>query len=438
MTKSDQPSRFGIRGPMLHFVDSPFETAERNALEFFANGLLVISEGHVERMGRADDVIREFPTLEIREHYDQQHLVMPGFVDAHTHYSQSNIVGAYGEQLLDWLQKYTFPEEAKFANADYAVRVAEFAIDQLLSAGTTTAMAFPTVHTESVDALFSVAQKNRMRLISGKVMMDRSAPNAVLDSPELSYTESKQLIERWHNKPGTRLQYAITPRFAITSSPAQLEVAGALKQEFPDLHIQTHLSENTFEIQEVARLFPESAGYLDVYDRFGLLSAQTVFAHCVHLRADEVDRIAETGSSVAMCPSANLFLGSGLFDLRRATDAEISVGIGTDIGAGTSFSMLQTLGDAYKMLQLQNQSLSAAKGFYLATLGGAKALGIDKHIGNFAIGKEADFIVLDTHATPLLESRMADVNDVLEKLFVLMTVGDDRVIEDTYLLGQRY
>ena len=361
-------------------------------------------------------------------------LLLPGFVDAHVHYPQTEMIGAFGEQLLEWLTTYTFPVESQFADADYAQEIAQFFVNQLISHGTTTALVFCTLHPASAEALFSEALRLNMRLIAGKVMMDRNAPDYLLDTAESSYVQSKQLIERWHGN--GRLLYAITPRFAPTSTPEQLAMARRLREEFPTTYLHTHLCENKDEIAWVKSLFPAHKGYLDVYHQHGLTGHNCVFAHCVHLEEQEWDCLKETNSTIAFCPTSNLYLGSGLFKLHKAWRKQVKVGMGTDIGAGTTFNMLQTLNEAYKVMQLQGERLSAYQAFYLATLGGAHSLGLDEKIGSFAVGKEADFVVLDPVATPLQQLRYDNSTTLRDKLFVLLTLGDDRSIYRTYVDGQ--
>jgi len=305
----------------------------------------------------------------------------------------------------------------------------------LLRNGTTTAGVFATIHPESVDAIFSAAQKRDMCLISGKVMMDRNAPDFICDTAESSYRQSVELIKRWHQQ--GRAHYAVTPRFAPTSSPEQLEAAGQLLQEFPDLYLQSHVAENHDEVAWVKKLFPERRSYLDVYDHFGLLGPRSVYAHCLHLDTADRERMAQSGAAMAFCPTSNLFLGSGLFDLNEADKYKIRVGIATDVGGGTSFSMLQTLNEAYKVSQMAGQTLSPMKAFYLATLGGAKSLYLDQTIGNFEVGKAADFVVLDLQATPLMQRRMARSDSISDTLFALMMLGDDRSVHATHVMGKR-
>ncbi|WP_239955027.1 guanine deaminase [Pantoea sp. Z09] len=361
-------------------------------------------------------------------------LIVPGFVDTHIHYPQTEMIGAYGEQLLQWLDQYTFPVESQYHCADHAAAMSAFFLQQLLANGTTSALVFGTVHPQSVEALFSAAEALEMRLIAGKVMMDRHAPDALLETPEQSYADTQALIERWHGR--GRLSYALTPRFAPTSSPALLEKVQQLRQRYPDVWLHTHLSENPEEVAWVKALFPQHDGYLDVYHRHQLTGRRSLFAHCLHLEEKEWQCLHDTDSAIAFCPTSNLFLGSGLFNLKRSWQQGVRIGIGTDVGAGTTFNMLQTMGEAYKVGQLQQYRLSAAEAFYHATLGGAHALDLHHHIGNFAPGKEADFVVLDPAVSPLQRLRIDNSKDIWERLFVLMTLGDDRNIAQTWVNGR--
>ena len=423
-----------IRGNFLDVtrtISNPEEI--ESALRFVEDGLLLISEGKVVWFGTWEEGKSRVPdSIRVRDYRGK--LIVPGFVDTHIHYPQSEMVGAYGEQLLEWLNKHTFPTERRYKDLEYAREMASFFLKQLLRNGTTTALVFGTVHPESANALFEAASGINMRMIAGKVMMDRNAPEWLLDDAESSYQESKQLIERWHKN--RRLLYAITPRFAPTSTPEQLAMAQRLREEYPDTWVHTHLCENKDEIAWVKELFPERKNYLDVYHHYGLTGKNSVFAHCIHLEEEEWDCLHKTESTIAFCPTSNLYLGSGLFNLQKAWRKKIKVGIGTDIGAGTTFNMLQTLNEAYKVMQLQGYRLSAYEAFYLATLGGAHSLGLDNFIGNFDIGKEADFVVLEPTATPLQQLRYDNSVSLMDKLFVLITLGDDRSIYRTYVDGQ--
>jgi guanine deaminase len=421
------------RSAILDSLGDPAELGIENSYRYFEDGLMIIEEGKIKALGKASELLHTLPAEVPVQQYDNA-LIIPGFIDTHIHYPQIGMIASYGEQLLDWLENYTFPAEEKFADKQHAREVSEAFLTELLRNGTTTALVFGTVHPESVDAFFSCAEQKNLRMIAGKVMMDRNAPQSLTDTPDSSYRDSKALIERWHGK--GRLHYAVTPRFAPTSTPEQLAIAGKLLTEYDDLYMHTHLSENQNEIAWVKELFPEQTGYLDVYDHHKLLGKRSVFAHGVHLCEDECQRLADTDSAIAFCPTSNLFLGSGLFNLPQAEQYKIKVGMGTDVGAGTSFSMLQTLNEAYKVMQLQGKKLHPFKSFYLATLGGAQALALDQHIGNLEPGTDADFVVLDYHATPLLKYRMTQASSLEERLFVMMTLGDDRAVKHTFAMGQ--
>ncbi|BBB29266.1 guanine deaminase [Neptunomonas japonica] len=421
------------RAAIIHTLEDPAKVGIDASYQYFEDGLLVVENGLIKAVGHAEALLSTLAADTPVTVYNNA-LITPGFIDTHIHYPQTGMIASYGEQLLDWLNNYTFPEEHKFADKSYADNVAEIFLTELLRNGTTTALVFGTVHPQSVDAFFEAAQSRNVRMIAGKVMMDRNAPDTLTDTPESSYQDSKNLIERWHGK--GRLHYAVTPRFAPTSSDEQLTLAGKLLKEYPELYMHTHLSENKQEIEWVKALFPDQNGYLDVYDHFDLLGERSVFAHGVHLCDDECKRLAETDSALAFCPTSNLFLGSGLFDLAKTEQHNIKVGLGTDVGAGTSFSMLQTLNEAYKVMQLQGEKLNPFKSLYLATLGGARALKLEEKIGTLQPGTEADFVILDYHSTPLMTYRMKQATSLEERLFVLMTLGDDRAIKATYAMGK--
>lgn len=425
--------RKAYRAGVVHSIGDPDKVGLENSFEYYADGAIVVENGIIQAIGNAEDILaKESADIEVTRYENK--LITSGFIDTHVHYPQTGMIASYGEQLLDWLNNYTFPAESKFEDVEHAKKVSKIFLDELESNGTTTALVFGTVHKESVDAFFSDAEQRNLRIICGKVMMDRNAPDFLTDTAESSYEDSKELIERWHNK--GRLHYAVTPRFAPTSTPEQLEAAARLIKEYPDLYMHTHLSENLKEIEWVKELFPERANYLDVYDHHNLLSERSVFAHGIHLCDSECERLAETGSAVAFCPTSNLFLGSGLLDLPRLEKFGVNVGMGTDVGAGTCFSLLSTMNEAYKVMQLQGQALSPFKSLYLATLGGAQALRLEDKIGNLAVGKEADFVVLDLAATPLLKFRMDNSTSLEETLFALMLMGDDRVVCETYVYGE--
>ncbi|MGE8361609.1 guanine deaminase [Pseudomonas sp.] len=420
------------RAAILHSLADPAVVGVEASYEYFEDGVLLVEDGRVVKVGPAAELLPTLGNVAVTHYPDA--LITPGFIDTHIHYPQTGMIASYGEQLLDWLNTYTFPTERQFADKAHASDVAAIFLKELLRNGTTTALVFGSVHKQSVDAFFEAAEALNLRMIAGKVLMDRNAPDYLTDTPETGYAESKELIERWHGK--GRLHYAVTPRFAPTSTPEQLELAGKLFAEYPDLYMHTHISENKAEVAWVKELFPARKGYLDVYDHHKLIGPRAVFAHGVHLCDDECQRLAETGSAVAFCPTSNLFLGSGLFDLQAMERHGVRVGLGTDVGGGTSFSQLQSLNEAYKIMQLQGQKLDPFKSLYLATLGGAHALYLDDKLGNFQSGKDADFVVLDYTATPLIAYRMQQAETLAEKLFALTMLGDDRAVKETFSAGK--
>ncbi len=438
MTQNTNIKISAIRGSFLDFINDPFYYPELETVRYINDGLMIISGGIIQELDTYDKLKYKYPEIPVTSYPGM--LILPGFIDIHIHYPQTEIIASSSTQLLEWLDKYTFPAEGKFKDKNYAQKIASFFLDQLLQNGTTTALVLTTVYPQSVDALFEEAELRNMRIIAGKMLMDRNAPDYLLDTPETGYEDSKSLIKKWHGK--GRLLYAITPRFAITSTSEQLHLAGVLKQEFPDVYVHTHLSEQQSEIEKVAQLFPNSKDYLDVYEKFGLVTDKSIFAHCIYLSDSEFERLSQAGSTIAFCPTSNLFLGSGLFPLNRAKSQNnpVKVGLGTDVGGGTSFSIFQTMNDAYKISQLQGQSLSSLKAFYLATLGGAISLSLEDKVGNFEVGKEADLVVIDTKVTPLLKLRNAGNNpdsltDIVDELFTLMILGNERAIKATYVAG---
>ena len=424
-------SRKAFRAGLLHALDDP-SRAGPDAIAYHPDGLLVVEDGHVTAFGAYDDVAPALKDAPV-EHLPGR-LITPGFVDAHVHYSQVDVIAAWGAQLLDWLNVHTFPVEQAFADRTHAEAVAQVFLDQLLTHGTTSALAFCTVHRTSAEALFEAALARNMRLIAGKVLMDRHAPEGLTDTAETGRADTEALIRAWHGR--GRLGYAVTPRFAVTSSDAQLAMAGEVLAAHPGVLLHTHMSENPAEIAEVGRLFPGDRDYLAVYERHGLVGRRSVFAHCVHCSDDAFRRLAAAGASVAFCPSSNLLLGSGLFSLKRACGCGVNTALATDVGAGGGFSLLHMMGEAYKVGQLQGDALDPLHAFYLATLAGARALHIDGEVGNLAPGKEADFLVLDLAATPLLARRTARTRTLAELLFVLAILADDRTVERTYLMGE--
>ena len=426
-------SRRAFRGAVFHCVADPGECGDPTATEYVDDGLLVVNDGCVEALGPAGALM---PGLAAdTEVVDcRGKIIVPGLIDTHVHFAQLDIMASHGAQLLDWLQAYAYPAEMRCADRSYADALAAAFLDELLRNGTTTALVFATVHPESAEAVFEAARERGMRLIAGKVLMDTDSPEGLADDAGTAYADSRRLIERWHGR--ERLGYAITPRFALTSSDRQLRLAGRLAAEYPDVWVHTHLAENRVEVERVAARFPDSDSYLDVYASRGLLRRRSVFAHCVHLDAADRQRLGDSGGAAAFCPTSNLFLGSGLFDLRAMAAAGVRTGLATDVGAGTSLSLLRTMGEAYKVLQLQGQVLPASRAFYLATLGAARALDLDGLVGNFEAGNEADFIVLDPAGSGLVQRRARLAATVEELLFALMFLGDERHVAATYLQGQ--
>ena len=426
-----------VRGQLLHFLADPGMGDDPAAWQFFDDGGLWIRDGRIQAAGPWAALTAALPPgvgESATVHDYRGHLVLPGFVDCHLHYPQAGVIASYGRQLLDWLNDYVFPAEARFADASEAERSAAFVVDRLIAHGTTTASVFATVHPHSVDAFFAAAEARGLRMLCGKVLMDRNCPPDLRDTAAGGMADSLRLIERWHGR--GRLRYSLTPRFAPTSSPEQLRLCGELLASQPGLHLQTHLAETPAELDWVQQLFPERRSYLDVYQHYGLAGPRTLHAHCINLSAAERPSMAASGAAAAFCPGSNLFLGSGFFDLDASRSAGLRVGLATDIGAGTGFGLLRTLAQAYEVGQACRAPLSAPRGFYLATLGGARALYLDEHIGNFQPGREADFIALDWAATPELAWRMERCQSLTERLFALMMLGDERCVVATHVMGE--
>lgn len=424
-----------FRGPLLHFLDDPGNSPEPapGTVEWHDDGLLVVQAGKVLTTGPAAELLPRLAADTPVTHWPDR-LLMPGFIDTHVHMPQLAVIASYGAQLLDWLNTYTFPTEARFGDLSFAQAEAQRFMDLLLAHGTTSALVFCTTHPESVDATFQAAEQRGMAVAAGKCMMDRHAPGDLLDTPESSYDDSLALLQRWH---GTgRARYAVTPRFAPTSTRAQLALAGELAQAHPGTLVQTHWAENRSEIAWTAELFPERSDYLDVYDHYGLLGSHTVLAHGIHIENHDRQRLAETGTRVAYCPTSNTFLGSGLFDLAAARTQNVTVSLASDVGGGTGLSMLATMAEAYKVAQLQNAPLTPWQAFYMATLGNARVLHQDADTGSLQPGRSADFVVLDPLSSPLLALKAEHTRSLADRLFNLMILGDDRAVEHSYVAGQ--
>ena len=424
-------SRTVLRGRVLSFVSEPQGIDDTASYRYFADGMVVMTDGKVQSVGDFDaGLVGE---AEIIDH--RPHLILPGFIDLHLHYVQSQMIASYAGSLLEWLNTYTFVEEQKFSQQGHAEVVASAFYDELIRHGTTTAVAYCSSHPRSVDAFFGEAEKRNMLMVGGKVMMDRNAPEALCDTAQSSYDDTKMLIERWHGR--ARGLYAISPRFAITSTPQQLEAARALVAEHADCYVQTHLSENDAEISLSMQLYPDSPDYTGIYEDYGLLGPRTLLGHSIHLNHRETRVLAETSSVAVFCPTSNLFLGSGLFDRERLSKAGVRIGVATDIGGGTNFCMLRTLDEGYKILQLRGQRMNPFASFYMATLGNARALSLEGTIGAIAPGNAADLIVLDAAATPAMALRQQTISSLAEELFLLQTLGDDRSIAEVYVAGAR-
>lgn len=423
-----------IRGAAVAWRGDPFAMPSADALRFERDAAIVWRDGRIEAFGAASDVLPGLPAGTPVTRYERA-LIVPGFVDCHVHYPQLPIIGAGGHPLLEWLERYTFPAEQAFADEDHARGVARSFLRELMHNGTTTAAVYCTVHAGSAEALFAAAEPTGLRIVAGKCLMDRNAPAALMDTAQRGYDESKALIARWHGR--GRLGYAVTPRFVASSTPAQLETAAALWREHPGTLLQSHLAENVDEVAWVRRLFPECIDYVDVFDRFGLLGRGAIHGHGIHLSERERDRLAESATALAHCPTSNFFLGSGLFDLAAATSRSvpIPVGLATDVGAGTTLSMLVTMGAATRVAQLRGKPLDPVQALWLATAGAARTLALEDRVGDLAPGLDADIAVLDPAATPLLAERTDRVDNVGEMLAILATLGDDRCVRATYAAG---
>ena len=426
----NHPTGGAIRGPMFWFRDSPDD------MVFHEDGMVVFEDGRITTSGPAQELEANLgPQITVRR-LEAGRYLMPGMIDAHLHYSQMDVIARFGLQLLGWLERYTFPAEIKFSDPKHADFIANRFFDELLRNGTTTCATYPTVHPSSVDALFRAANKRSMRVICGKVMMDRNAPRELRDDPQSSYADSKKLLETWHGK--GRLAYAVTPRFAPTSSEDQLEAAGALVREHPDVFVQTHLAENVNEIEWVKELFPKAPHYLGVYDHYGLVGERSLFGHCVHLSEPECALMAEHNGVAVLCPTSNVFIGSGLFDRAhlQQENRRVRVAWGSDIGGGFSYSMLRVATEGYNVMQLRGQKLFPFQAFWDLGPGAAAALGFSNHIGRLDPGYEADMVEIDTRSTPVMDRRTRESDSFQDLLFALLVLGDDRCIARTWVAGQ--
>ncbi len=419
-----------LTGRVLIFDTSPFDGDPAQSVR--VEEAVCLQSGKVAATGTFETLRKAYPTAELHLYGDA--LIMAGFVDAHVHYPQTAVIASWGKRLIDWLNTYTFPEEMQFHNPAYAAEIAGRYLDLALAYGTTTACSFCTSHPTSVTAFFEAAQGRNMRVVAGKTCMDRHAPQGLLDTAQTAYDQSKILLETWHGV--DRLSYAITPRFSPTSTPEQLQALGALWAEHPDCLMQTHLSEQTDEIAWVRTLYPSARDYLDTYEEHGLLGPLGLYGHAIHLEPRERDRLRDTGGALVHCPTSNMFIGSGLFDMAARMAEDQVVGLASDIGGGSSFSMLRTMAAAYEIAQLRGTALHPAQLLWLATAGSARALHLDDKIGNISSGLEADLVVLDLASTPTIAQRAERAEDIWQAVFPTLMMGDDRAVRDVWVAGQ--
>ena len=418
-----------LLGQVLSFTSDPFSDGV-SAARHEAQGGVVVAAGRILATGPADLIRAQYPQARITDY--GKSLISAGFIDAHVHYPQTAIIASWGKRLIDWLNLYTFPEEIRLADPAYAATIANRYLDLALAHGTTSMCSYTTIHPHSVDAFFSAAEARGLRAFAGKTCMDRNAPDALRDTAQTAYDDSKRLLQRWHGV--DRLSYVITPRFSPTSTPDQLAALAALWAENPGCLMQTHLSEQNDEIAWVRALFPDARDYLDTYESHGLLREGAVFGHAIHLEPREKSRLAEVGAALVHCPTSNTFIGSGLFDMTLATS--LRVGLGTDTGGGSSFSMLRTMAAAYEVAQLRRQSLHPSQLMWLATVGSARALRAEHQIGNIAAGMEADLVVLNLSSTAAIAQRSAQASDIWSAIFPTIMMGDDRAVQAVWVRGR--
>lgn len=421
------------RASILHFpekCDFP-----EHSLAYFQDGALIVKEEKILELGEYSEMCTKYAKSTQIDYRGK--LIVPGLIDSHIHFPQTEMIAKYGDQLLEWLNNYTFPTEHKFKDKTYCNMIAKHFVEQLINNGTTTAFAYASVHKHSVDSLFETATEYNMAIITGKVCMDRNCPEFLQDTPESAQLESHELIEKWHQH--KRNLYALTPRFAPTSTEKQLSLLGELAKQYPSVFIQTHLSENKGEVEWVKRLFPNKQSYLDVYDHYNMVHSRALFGHCLHLTEQEWQRLSQAKATAVFCPSSNLFLGSGLFSLAQAKKYKAPIALASDVGAGSSFNMFKNYGDAYKIGQLQNVKLSILQGLYMMTQGPASNYGLEHEIGNLNPNSFADFVVLNPHFDSLNSIRCQQLNnidDATDMLFALSFIGDDRAIDACYIAGK--
>ncbi len=425
-------SEFAVRGAIFFATDAPAQG--RSAWQYLEDGVLVVADGRVahvmgfeqfSELALASIPVREYPGC----------LICPGFVDAHIHYAQTRIPASPAPELLQWLENHTFPEELRFSDAGYADEVAEEFLDELVRNGTTSALVYPTVHKTSAQRFFESAHARNLRMVAGKVLMDKNAPAGLLDGADCGYSDTGSLIREWHG--AGRQTYALVLRFACTSTHEQMRVCGRLIEEYPGMLFHTHLAETEEEIAWVLGMYPDAGDYLNVYETYGMVTEHSIFAHCVHLSDSECGRMADAGAAAVLCPTSNAFLGSGLARPVRLAQFNVASSLGTDIGGGTSFSMLQTMNAMYGTAKLGGEHLDGVQLFYLATLGGARGIGIDRHVGSFEVGKEADFVILDGGDSVQMKRRVNCARDIEELLFIYAMMGTAQNVRETWSMGER-
>ena len=423
-----------FKGRVFSFLRKPDDINDTDSYIYLEKGAVVCDDkGVIVEVNDYSKLNKKYKSAKTEDFGSK--IICPGFIDLHNHFPQTQVIASYGTKLLEWLNKYTFPNESLFFDKNHCERESKMFLDLLNSNGITTSVSFGSVHTSSVEYLFREAHNRNMCLIAGNVLMDRHAPDTVLEKADKSYLNSKEIISRWHNV--SRCKYAITPRFAITSTPELLEVSQSLYAEHNSCYVQTHLSENIDEIKTTLNLFPDYNNYLAIYDKYKLLSNKTLLAHSIHLEKNEIERIKETKSVAVHCPTSNLFLGSGLFKYRELEEKGVRTAIATDVGGGTSFSMLRTLDEAYKIQQLENYSLNPLASYFWSTMGNAECLGLQNQIGSIKTGSYADLIVLNSESTSLMRHRMEKCRTIEEELFILQTLGDDRAIDAVFIAGKK-
>lgn len=422
-----------VLGTIWNLQSSPFSDP---VFEEIHKGAIAIDrKGKILSIGQASQLKKKFSPKHTDNYTDG--FLVPGFVDTHIHFPQMSQIGSYGESLLGWLEKYIFPEEEEMTDPKRVKHFAPLFFRELVRNGTTTSMVLSNSDFRTTELLFQEAEALAIRTVIGKVSMDRLAPKVLLRTAKTDEEESEKLIAKWHGKEG-RLFYSITPRFSLSCSQEMLKLLGQMCERHPSVRIQTHFSENLEEIKLVHQTFPKAKDYLQTYEDFGLINERTVLAHCLHASSDELKRLSLKKAHLSHCPTSNLFLGSGLFPLKNIQTHSINVSVGTDVGAGTSFSIWNTLAAAYQVQRLQQYNITPSQLLFLATLGGAKALGLESEIGNFEVGKSADIQVLDWSKNPILKARIESSHDSTQRFFACLFHFEPELIQSVYVNGKKW